>query len=253
MGTATRSTGRLTPEQVAQYERDGYVLFRQPVFSPDRFAQLKAIFEEDLLRWGEDDLDRIHFRDERLLPFLLADEVLDLVEPVVGPDIGLWSSHFISKPPRTGTATPWHEDSTYWKGRVSTMAGICTLWLALDETTPENGCMAVIPGTHQNGFSDYEPVDPASNLFGTQIKPEQVDESQAVYFVLQPNECSLHEARLIHGARANTSDRRRAGYTLRYFPTTSKVHLDGDNPFWSTHKLWLARGRDHAGNRYENA
>lgn len=251
--TATTATerGRLTAEQVAQYERDGYTLFTQPVLSPDQFARLTAIFEEDLARYGDGDLDTIHFRDARLLEFLLADEILDLVEPVVGPNIGLWSSAFISKAPYTGKVTPWHEDSAYWKGRVSTMAGICTVWLALDEATPENGSMAVIPGSHTNGFSDYDPVSRDENIFGSQIKPEQIDESEAVFFSLQPNECSLHEGRIIHGAHANTSAKRRAGYTMRYFPTTSKVNED--HPVNRGFKLWLARGRDLAGNHYENA
>jgi hypothetical protein len=165
---------------VAHYEREGYVLFHQPVFAPDEFARLQAIFEEDLARWGEDGLDTVHFRDERLLPFLLSPAVLDLVEPVVGPNIGLWSSHFISKPPRTGKATPWHEDSAYWNGRISTMTGICTVWLAIDEATPDNGCMRVLPGSHTgaaSGFSDYEAVDRAANIFPTQIKPETIDET----------------------------------------------------------------------------
>ena len=251
MSTTTTGRGRLMPEQVEQYQRDGYVLFKQPVLNPDAFARLRAIFEEDLALYGEDNLDTIHFRDPRLLEFLLSDEVLDLFEPVVGPNIGLWSSHFISKPPRTGKATPWHEDSSYWQGRISTMAGICTVWLALDRATPENGSMAVIPGTHANGFSEYQDVDSSRNIFPTEIKPEMVDESQAVYFSLEPNECSLHEARIIHGARANTSDRRRAGYTMRYVPTTSTINMD--HPFNRNHKLWLARGRDLGGNRYENA
>lgn len=242
------TNARLTPEQVAHYRREGYVLFQQPVFAPETFARLKAIFEEDLERWGDANLDTIHFRDPRLLEFLLSDDVLDLVEPVVGPDIGLWSSHFISKAPRTGKATPWHEDSAYWNGRISTMEGICTVWLALDEATPENGCMRVIPGSHANGFSEYEPVDRAGNIFATQIRPELIDESAAVYFTLAPGQCSLHEARMIHGARANTSDKRRAGYTLRYFPTTSRIIPERN----IGHKLWLARGRDHAGNAYEN-
>ena len=248
--TTLAATGRLTETQVQDYDQNGYTLFHQPVFAPDKFARLKAIFEEDLARCGEDNLDTIHFRDARLLEFLLSDEVLDLVEPLVGPNIGLWSSHFISKAPFKGKATPWHEDSAYWKGRVSTMAGICTVWLALDEATPANGSMGVIPGTHANGFSEYEVVaDVSGNIFPTQVKADAVDESKAVYFSLKPNECSLHEARIIHGAQANTSPNRRAGYTMRYFPTTSQVYAD-ENP---GHKLWLARGVDKAGNVYENA
>jgi ectoine hydroxylase-related dioxygenase (phytanoyl-CoA dioxygenase family) len=236
----------LSSEQVAHYNSQGYVLYKQPVFTESEFGRLKSIFEENLERHGPDNLDVIHFRDARLLEFLLSDTILDLVEPVIGPNIGLWSSHFISKPPRVGKATPWHEDSTYWNGRISTMEGICTVWLAVDRATPENGSMAVIPGSHSGGFSEYVPVDASANIFSSEIK--EVDESKAVYFELEPNECSLHEARIIHGAKANTSEHRRAGYTMRYFPTTSRVFPEKNQG----HRIWLARGRDVAGSVFEN-
>ncbi|MGC4044655.1 MAG: phytanoyl-CoA dioxygenase family protein [Armatimonas sp.] len=239
-------SNRLDAEQVAAYNRDGYIQYHQPVFSEDQFARLKAIFEENLERYGEDNLDLMHMRDDRLLEFLLSDEALDLVQSLIGEDIGIWSSHFISKSPYTGKATPWHEDSSYWNGRVSTMEGICTIWLAIDEATAENGSMGVIPGTHSNGYSNYEPVDSSKNIFGSQIVG--VDESKAVYMALLPNQCSLHEARIVHGAKANTSPKRRAGYTMRYFPTTSLVYPERN----VNHKLWLARGKDRAGNTYVN-
>ncbi len=240
---------RLSSEAAAQYAEQGYYLFKQPVFSEEKFQQLKDIFEEDLVRFTEGQLDMIHTRDERLLEFLMADEVLDLVESLIGPNIGLWASHLISKAPLVGKATPWHEDSSYWEGRVSTMAGICTVWLAIDRATPENGSMAVIPGSHHNGFSEYKPVDASTNIFDTEIV--SVDEDKAVYFSLEPNECSLHEGRIIHGAKANTSPNRRAGYTMRYFPLTSQVYHD--SPRNAGHKIWLARGKDQADNRFENA
>ncbi len=167
---------------MADYERDGNVLFNQPVFPADAFTRLAAIFEEDLATHGDADLDTIHF-----------------------------------------TATPWHEDSAFWDGRISTMAGIRTVWFAIDEATPANGSMGVIPGSPDNGFSAYQDVAQDANIFSREIKPELVDESNAVFFSLQPNACSLHEARTIHGAHANTSDNRRAGYTMRYFPTESLV------------------------------
>ena len=108
--------------------------------------------------------------------------------------------------------------------------------------------MAVLPGTHRNGFSEYEEViDKAGNIFGTQIRADQIDEEKAVYFSLQPNECSLHEARIVHGAKANTSPNRRAGYTMRYFPTTSKLVPERN----VGHRIWLARGCDVAGNPFE--
>jgi len=240
---------RLSDPQIAEFAQNGYTLFKQPVFEAAKFQDLKAIFEDDLAQFGDANLDTMHFRDARLLPFLMSDEILDLVEPLIGPNIGLWSSHFISKPARTGKATPWHEDSAYWDGRMSTMEGIVTVWLAIDRAFPENGSMGVIPGTHAGGFSEYERVDGKENIFETQVKG--VNEDDAVFFTLEPNECSLHESRIIHGAHPNTSEFRRAGYTMRYFPTTTKFFAD--NPRNAGHRLWLARGADIAGNPFENA
>ncbi len=237
----------IPPAAVGFYRQNGYYLHRQPLFSAAQFQKLSAIFEEHLAEKGEkraDQLDVPHFRDPRLFEFLLADEVLDLVEPFLGPDIALWSSHFICKEPQIGRATPWHEDSAYWKGRLDRMDQIVTVWLALDKVDRENGCMKVIAGSQINGFSDYEEVDTATNLFGRQIVAGQVDESRTVYFELEPNQCSLHDGRLIHGADANTSTRRRCGYTLRYMAQTSRFIRENNG----THKIWHARGENPLGN-----
>lgn len=239
---------RLSEEEVAFYRREGYWLYHHPVFSSEKFERLRAIFEEHLAEKGEklsDELDTPHFRDPRLLEFLLADEVLDLVEPILGPDILLWSSHFICKEPFHGRETPWHEDSAYWRGRFDAYDRIVTVWLALDPSRQENGCMKVIPGSHLNGFSEYVPVDRERNTFGTAIA--HVDEARAVHFELEPNECSLHDARIIHGAAPNLSPFRRCGYTMRFVAATVRV-IPEHNPGW---KIWLARGQDRAGNRYE--
>ena len=241
--------GQLTSEQVAGYRQDGFALYHKPLFSAERFALLNTIFEQQLAEKGarlSDELDTPHFRDPRLLEFLLSDEVLDLVQPITGPDIVLWSSHFICKDPYTGRATPWHEDSAFWEGRVSSYDNIVTVWLALDRSTRENGCMRVIPGTHHDGFSHYSEVDATRNTFGLEI--DHVDESKAVYFELERDECSLHDSRIVHGAAANTSPLRRCGYTMRYMPATTRMNPEAA----IGHKLWLARGEDRAGNTYEN-
>lgn len=246
---ANATNGRLTREQVESYRNNGYALHKQQVFGKEKMAELSSIFEEQWEAVGRrlnSELDTPHFRDERLLKFLLADEVLDLVEPLIGPNIGLWSSHFICKEPLVGKQTPWHEDSAYWNGRLSRYDKIVTVWLAIDRSNEENGCMRVIPGTHKNGFSDYEDVASNENIFPTAIK--SIDESQAVYFELEPGECSLHDSRIIHGAKPNHSPYRRCGYTMRYFSTEAKVIPEKNEGF----KVWLARGKDIAGNSFVN-
>ena len=103
--------------------------------------------------------------------------------------------------------------------------------------------MRVLPGSHESGFSEYEEVDGASNLFTRQVKPELIDESDAVYFELEPNECSLHDGRIIHGAEANTSDLRRCGYTMRYFSLERTVIPERNQG----HDVYLCRGENLGG------
>jgi hypothetical protein len=241
-----------TDIDVDRFRAEGYLLPGRQLFSPERLDALEAIFDEHLASKGaklSDELDTPHFRDPRLLDFLLSDEVLDTVQPLVGPDIALWTSHFISKDPFTGRETPWHEDSAFWNGRLSAYDHIVTVWLALGPSNRGNGCMRVIPGSHLNGgFSEgYVPTDMSVQTFHAQLSG--VDESRAVDFELQRGEFSLHDGRIVHGAKPNTSSVRRTGYTMRYFPASVQVLPVEQNAGW---KIWLARGEDTAGNTYEN-
>lgn len=239
----------LAPDQVQKFIEDGYVLPEGPVLDDADFQELLSIFEENSDRYGEDDLDVIHQRDPRLLKFVMHDAVLDLIQPLVGNDIGLWSSHFISKPPHVGRETPWHEDAAYWDGRMDNWENVVTVWLALDRVDQGNGCMRVIPGSHLDPFAQYQEADAATAVFDREIVQGSVDEERAVNFELEPNHCSIHDARIIHGAKANTSPRRRAGYTMRYFPTTSRVVPERN----VGHPIWLARGEDRAGNPFQGS
>jgi hypothetical protein len=242
----------LTSAEVEFFRTNGYLLPRRQLFSEEKLAELESIFNEHLADKGDklsDELDTPHYRDPRLLDFLLCDEALDTVEPLTGPNIALWSSHFISKDPRTGRETPWHEDSAFWNGRFSAYDGIVTIWLALEgPSTRDNGCMRVIPGTHLLfGSSEYVPADMTTKTFHAEIA--RVDESKAVDFSLQRGEFSLHDGRIVHGAKANTSSMRRTGYTMRYFPASVEMYDNEINQGWN---IWLARGADLAGNTYAN-
>ncbi|MBI1336210.1 MAG: phytanoyl-CoA dioxygenase family protein [Phycisphaera sp.] len=246
-------TARLTPQHVEKFNAEGFLLPGVDVFKPGKFEALKTYFDELLDEWSTtgrsrspEHMDVPHFWHPRLFDWLLDDEVLDLVEPILGPDIALFSSHFICKPPAIGKRVPWHEDSAYWKGRLDPMR-VVTVWLAVDPSTPENGCMRVIPGTHLNGFSDYDPVaNPKEQVFGSEIRQGQYDESKAVDCVLKAGQASLHDGRIIHGSAANKGTMRRCGYTMRYISAATK-HMPFPN---SQFEIYLARGRDRAGNTY---
>jgi hypothetical protein len=243
---------RLSNQEVATYRREGFYIIPQPIFPQEKFDALKNHFEAKLkaLPAGErpEAMDVPHFTDPTLFNCLLSDEVLDLVEPILGKDIALFSSHFICKPAGNGKRVPWHEDSAYWRGRIDPME-VVTVWLAIDPSKIENGCMNVIPRTHHDGFSQYEPVDPETNVFANAIRRDIIqkairDQGQQVACELDANHASLHDGKIIHGSEPNLSSMRRCGYTMRFISTKTKYQIE------ETHQIYLARGVDHAGNRY---
>jgi chlorinating enzyme len=256
--TAAYTKPRLTDEQVTFYREQGYLLPKQHVFAEDKFAKLVTTFEGLLDQWQADPrmrspehMDVPHFLHPELFDWLFDDAVLDLVEPILGPDIALFSSHFLCKPAGTGKRVPWHEDSGYWRGRLDPM-DVCTVWLAVDPSTPSNGCMRVIPGTHNTGaagYSEYESVaDASKEVFDTEIKKGSYDESKAVDCVLEAGEASLHDGRIIHGSEPNTGNMRRCGFTMRYISAASKHVTTGGHS--DGFQIYLARGKDQAGNEY---
>lgn len=246
---STVTMPRLSAEQVRQYRTEGYLIPQEPVFPQAKFDVLKGFFEGMLARIEDgqrpESMDVPHYRYPELFRWLFAEEVLDLVEPILGPDIALFSSHFICKPKGDGRRVPWHEDSFYWKGQLDPM-DVVTVWLAIDPSTQVNGCMRVIPRA-LHGYSEYEACDPTKNVFGTEIKMGQFDPAKAVAVELRPNQASLHDGRIIHGSNANTSSIRRCGYTMRYISTRTKFHSEKCGAW---HQIYLARGKDHAGNVY---
>ena len=71
--------------------------------------------------------------------------MLDIVEMIIGPNIALFGAHYIAKRPKDGKPVGWHQDGSYWP--LEPM-NVVSVWLAGTESFKKNGCMRVIPGTH---------------------------------------------------------------------------------------------------------
>jgi Phytanoyl-CoA dioxygenase (PhyH) len=181
-------------------------------------------------------------------------DILDMVEPILGPDLIVWGSQVFSKPAGDGLAIPWHQDGQYWPVRPLKTV---TVWIAIDPARVANGCMRVVPGTHRQGLLPHHRTDDPS-LALNQGLDEAVDESTVVDVELEPGQVSLHDAMLVHGSNANRSGARRCGYAIRYMPATSL--FDRSIPptriarnqviDFSQRPIWLVRGADRAGNDF---
>jgi hypothetical protein len=236
---------RATPDQVSFYREQGYLKFGR-IFDEQQIQELRDHVDEMIanLPPGKrpEEMDRPHFDDPWLFRYLTHQRVLDVIEGFIGPDIALWSSHFIAKPKGDGKAVPWHTDGAYWRQRLKPM-NVITLWLAVDPSTLENGCMRVIPGTHQQmaaRLDQYRAVDATTNVFNVSIPPEMIDEDRVVNLELEMGECHFHDSWTVHGSNPNFSDKRRCGYTMRYMPASVEYHPD---PNWP-HRIYLVRGQD---------
>ena len=233
----------ITDEQVAFYNENGYLKFGR-IFTQGELDELRDYVDDMIASLPEgkrpEQMDVPHVEHPYLFKYLADPRVLDVIEQFIGPDILLWSSHFISKRTSDGLAVPWHQDGVYWGDRLDPMH-VITMWLAVDESIVENGCMRVIAGSHKFRDRRYEKVDHEKHLFGREVIAEDLDASKVVDLELAVGECHFHDAFTIHGSAPNTSQKRRCGYTMRYMPADVRCNDPSLRP---SHHIYLLRGQD---------
>ncbi len=247
----------MNPESLspaARYERDGFAVFRNLI--PQDVIQ-EARSHIDWLMRKYPDLRPEHYhhplmRDDAFWVSLITHaKLLDVVERFLGPDIVCFTSHYICKPPRDGHAILWHQDAGYWK--LEPIRAI-TLWLAVDESTIENGCLWMIPGSHKLPLCNIKVQNDQANMLNSIVDLDGLDEARAsladpsrhVPIELQPGDVSIHHPYVLHHSLPNTSDKRRCGLDIGY--TDAGVHIKNqglyENPV-------LCRGTPKPGiNRY---
>ncbi len=153
--------------------------------------------------------------------------LLDIAEIFVGKNIALFASHYISKPSSDGRPVLWHQDGSYWP--LEPME-VITLWLAVDESTIENGCMRVISGTHHSQLQEMKKRQDIPNVLSSGIDPNLVDETKAVDVILEAGDVSVHHPNIIPGSNPNLSTKRRCGLTIRYIPSSTRIVSDRQWP-----------------------
>lgn len=251
----------LTPAQIEQYHRDGYVIpdFRMPAEVLESIKTRHAALVERKPEF-RDYCSALLDQDPGFYDYCNHAEILDMVEQLIGEDIALWNSSFFAKPALNGKRTPWHQDGEYWP---ITPLATCTVWLAVDDSTIENGCLRVLRGSHRDQRLKKHNTVAAGDVTLTQeLDRSEYDETKAVDLVLQAGQISLHDVYLLHGSEANSSPKSRRGMTMRFMPTTSlfdrELALRKSQALkitdHSSRPVYLMRGVDrHGGNQFVNA
>ena len=133
------------------------------------------------------------------------------VRELLGEDMAFDFDMLIDKAPHSNTATPWHQDCAYWLDLPDKRAASC--WIALDESTLENGCMWFVPGSQDQGLRPHRPAGKSGGALECDCS-----EAEGTPVPLKPGSCTFHGGATLHYSRGNTTDHHRRALILNFRP-----------------------------------
>ncbi len=258
----------LSSEQVATYQREGYLVL-PPLLSEAELLPLESVFQRfirgEVPGMGRDFCDMSGpygrpFEDFNLVNAVLprvywpalVDNVFErratsIARQLMGDDAVIDYDQFLAKrPERPQAVFAWHQDLGYWpSGPPDTRTVTCSL--ALDDATPENGCLVVVPGSHLE--PKLRPHRPAA----WSTSPELRAEAHTLSIELSPSDrvvtlpvrrggVTLHNERIVHGSSGNHTAGWRRTYviahrsraTVAYERSIGFTHSHNDSINWKT-------------------
>jgi phytanoyl-CoA hydroxylase len=228
----------LSPEQIAQFERDGYLVFRG-LLEPAACERMLAVAKEQLqaalppLEYEAElgyagapssleaeggrtvrRLRNAYGRDALLADWASDQRVVTKLRQLFNEPVSLTLAHHncvMTKHPQYGTATGWHRDIRYWS---FTKPDLVVSWLALGDEVASNGSLKFIPGSHRLTIAP-ERLDEL--LF---LRPEHPDNQplfrQGKEVELHQGDVVLFHSLLFHAAGVNTSDKVKISVAFAY-------------------------------------
>ena len=148
--------------------------------------------------------------------------ILDIIEQLIGPDIKFHHSKLNTKVGGGGTEIGWHQDFAFFP---HTNDDLVACGIALDNSTTENGCLLVVPGTHRIGLLNHRL--PNDEFVGkiTDSPDGRFDPDKAVPVELKAGDMSIHHAMVVHGSLQNNSPKSRRLLIYQY-AATDAIQLD---------------------------
>lgn len=267
----TKPSGRqgeeyiLSAEDIARFRRDGYVTLRD-VMTEAELAVIEPEFQRFMTAqvpgMGRDFCDMSSPYDRKFEDFSLVNAVLprtyrpelrdnvyerraaSIARQLVGDTATLDYDQFLAKRPGKHLAAfAWHQDLGYWPtGTPDAVTATCSL--ALDDADEENGCLAVVPGSHRQGLRPHRPMHGDDREQSHILSVELGDEDVVVRLPLRRGDIIVHDELIVHGSAGNQSpDRWRRTYIVAfrtkacvdYERSIGFTHSHNDTIGWETH------------------
>jgi phytanoyl-CoA hydroxylase len=188
--TASKTANEMTPgEQRQFYDDQGYLVFPKMLSSEElgtlRAALADVLREADGLTETNDKFSvtptddggfsvrRIFepiVRHQAFHDLVLNSKILDVVENLIGPNIQLHHTKLNLKPPSSRQARfEWHQDYPFFP---HTNFDLLAVMIYLDDSTEENGCLTIIPGSHKWGPRNH--LFAKDGAFASQLEDQSV-------------------------------------------------------------------------------
>jgi phytanoyl-CoA hydroxylase len=163
-------------------------------------------------------------KDPVFLAYIQHPVFREIARRVYGESVTIYRAMFMNKPAHRGTILPYHQDGgTQWS---LTQNPLITVWTALDDSTVENGCMQVIPGSHRLGLLSER---------GHTITPEQevkyCKDEDSAYLEAPAGTAILLHNWLLHRSGINTIDRPRRAFSVCYMDAATRHIRNPDHRF----------------------
>lgn len=129
--------------------------------------------------------------------------------------VRFWHDQLFCKPAHHGGVVAWHQDYSYWT-RSQPMAHL-TCWIAIDDSTRDNGCLWYVPGSHKWELLPITGLAGDMDEIRTVLNDEQRKAFHPVPIELKRGQCSFHHPLTVHGSYENRSDRPRRATLVNAF------------------------------------
>jgi ectoine hydroxylase-related dioxygenase (phytanoyl-CoA dioxygenase family) len=249
----------LSPEQIAQYQQDGYTILRNAL-SAEEVSTLRSHIEgiasgdlpfpEANIEFDPNAPQQRHIDHLRKIngpsecdaffhDHAAREPILTAAADLLGPDLKLYGDQIFIKGPG-GIEKTYHQDSAYFHIEPMDLA---TAWVALDDVTLENGCLWVVPGSHREGLVDHSEVWMVGERQDKKVPDAAIDHQREQPILLQAGDCSFHHSLLLHRSGPNQTATRRRGMATHYMSARSRwTGRPEEKPEYP-----LLRGQEHAG------
>ncbi|MDE2886721.1 MAG: phytanoyl-CoA dioxygenase family protein [Gemmatimonadota bacterium] len=135
--------------------------------------------------------------------------VVSILNRIIGPNVEFLSVKSVYKNKFTRFGSPWHQDWYYWKG-----ANKISVWIAMDDATPENGCLKMIAGSHLKRFKVKQVR--GENGFGWRIANEEFAGCPETTLAVNRGDAVFFHDQTLHGSFPNTSGADRWSFISTY-------------------------------------